>query len=111
MLVDTRTGCCRRRVGPVPRSWSRSLADSTEKRQMKTPALVRALFPSAVFAVVIASATNVSAQASGFAVSRFEPSERGSHWFTNESLDLRGHMKGRAGVVFDGAYRPLAIYN
>ena len=32
----------------------------------------------------------VWAQAQGFALNRFDPSEHGSDWFANESLDLRG---------------------
>ncbi len=51
------------------------------------------------------------AQSSGFAVNRFEPSERGSHWFTLESLDFRGHLRPAVGVVGDYQYRPLAIYD
>lgn len=50
------------------------------------------------------------AQSQGFALDRFEPSERGSDWFTNESLDLRGNQRPSVGVVGDWAYRPLIIY-
>ena len=50
------------------------------------------------------------AQASGFALERFDPAERGSTWFSNESLDLRGDWRAAAGFVFDYAYRPLAAY-
>src|SRR5262245_56817920 len=32
-------------------------------------------------------------QATGFSVIRFEPSERGSDWFSTESLDLRGKFR------------------
>ena len=66
-------------------------------------------------AVVVSSlfldASPAAAQSTGFALSRFEPSERGSEWFALESLDLRGHLRLNAGVVADGAYRPLAIYD
>ena len=51
------------------------------------------------------------AQERGFALNRLDASDRGSDWFTTESLDFRGHLRGAAGVVNDGAYRPLAIYN
>jgi outer membrane protein OmpA-like peptidoglycan-associated protein len=51
------------------------------------------------------------AQSTGFAVDRFDPSERGSEWFANESLDLRGHWRPAAGVILDYAYRPLVLYN
>lgn len=52
-----------------------------------------------------------SAQTAGFALDQFEPSERGSEWFANESLDLRGQLRPAAGIVADYANRPLAIYN
>lgn len=52
-----------------------------------------------------------SAQTSGFRVDRFEPSERGSHWFTADSLDLRGASpRVAAGVVAGYQLRPLAVY-
>lgn len=50
-------------------------------------------------------------QNEGFAVNRFEPSERGSHWFVLESLDFRGTARPALGVVADYQYRPLAIYD
>ncbi|MDB4990935.1 MAG: outer membrane protein [Myxococcaceae bacterium] len=52
-----------------------------------------------------------SAQSSGFALDRFEPSERGSEWFSLDSLDLRGHVRPAIGVVADYAYKPLVIYD
>ena len=50
------------------------------------------------------------AQQQGFALDQFDPSERGSDWFSVESLDLRGNLRPAIGVVMDGAYRPLAIF-
>jgi streptogramin lyase len=41
--------------------------------------------------------------------SRSAPSERGSDWFANESLDLRGHLRPAAGLVLDYSHRPLVI--
>src|SRR5689334_13014887 len=55
------------------------------------------------------SAANAQSQPAGFAVDRYDPSERGSDWFANESLDLRGHLRPSAGVVFDYAYKPLVL--
>src|ERR1035438_5027252 len=55
-------------------------------------------------------AREAHAQAQGFAVDQFEPSERGSDWFSVESLDLRGHLRPAIGVVMDGAYKPLVVY-
>ncbi len=71
----------------------------------------RSLAGALVVATAVSSASTSHAQTNGFALSRFEPSERGSEWFALESLDLRGHARWNAGVVFDGAYRPLAIYD
>jgi OOP family OmpA-OmpF porin len=46
-----------------------------------------------------------------FNLNRFDPSERGSEWFLNDSLDLRGHLRPAVGAVFDYGYKPLVIYN
>ena len=50
------------------------------------------------------------ARASGFALNRFEPSARGSDWFVNDSLDLRGSTNVAAGVVLDYSYKPLVLH-
>ena len=50
-------------------------------------------------------------KAPGFALDRFEPSERGSDWFTAESLDLRGDQRFAAGLVLDYGYKPLVAYD
>ncbi len=47
----------------------------------------------------------------GFALDRYEPSERGSDWFANESLDLRGNGRLALGAVGDYAYKPLVFYD
>jgi outer membrane protein OmpA-like peptidoglycan-associated protein len=47
----------------------------------------------------------------GFAVNRFDPSERGSEWFALESLDLRGEARLAFGVVGDWAHKPLVLYS
>jgi outer membrane protein OmpA-like peptidoglycan-associated protein len=67
---------------------------------------------AAVFGLGVLSTEGVAkAQtATGFAVNKFEPSERGSDWFTNESLDLRGNLRPAFGVIADYQYRPLATY-
>lgn len=46
----------------------------------------------------------------GFAVNKFEPSERGSDWFASESLDYRGHLRPAIGVVGDYSYRSLLVF-
>lgn len=43
-------------------------------------------------------------------MNRYEASERGSEWFANESLDFRGKLRPAFGLVFDGSYRSLVIY-
>jgi outer membrane protein OmpA-like peptidoglycan-associated protein len=49
------------------------------------------------------------ARAEGFELEHFEPSERGSDWFANESLDLRGDARPALGLVLDWAHRPLVV--
>jgi outer membrane protein OmpA-like peptidoglycan-associated protein len=51
------------------------------------------------------------ASAEGFAVNKFEPSERGSEWFAQDSMDFRGQLRPSVGLVGEYAYRSLAIYN
>lgn len=43
------------------------------------------------------------------AVDRLEPSERGSEWLANESLDLRGHLRPSLGYVLTFARRLLVV--
>ena len=73
---------------------------------MKTARWLPAAMMSLAFAGL---ARDAQAQAQGFAVDPFDPSERGSDWFSVESLDLRGSGRPAIGVVMDGAYRPLVI--
>lgn len=63
----------------------------------------------AAFALALLATREAGAQ--GYAINRFEPSERGSEWFANESLDLRGHVRPAIGVVGDYQLRPLATYD
>ncbi|MGH7295325.1 MAG: hypothetical protein ACRELB_10340, partial [Polyangiaceae bacterium] len=75
---------------------------------MKTKSHVAAL---ATLTLLTAAPLDALAQTQGFAVDRFEPSERGSDWMALDSLDLRGHVRPAAGLVAEYAYRPLVIYN
>ncbi len=43
----------------------------------------------------------------GYAASSYEPSERGSDWLANESLDLRGNFRFAIGAVGDYGYRTV----
>ncbi len=63
-----------------------------------------------VFAGALLSPMAAGAQ-EGFALNRYEPAERGSDWFANESLDLRGDLRPALGVVFDYAHEPLMAYD
>ncbi len=49
--------------------------------------------------------------AAGFALDRYEPAERGSDWFSLDSLDLRGGTRPAAGVALDWGKKPLVIYD
>ncbi len=75
---------------------------------------LRARFALRVFTAATAAnatlARPVAAHAqTPFSVERFQPSERGSEWFSTESLDLRGHLRPAVGLVADWAYQPLVI--
>jgi OmpA-OmpF porin, OOP family len=73
--------------------------------------IARALASLGVVFALLLSAPRAEAQNEGFAVNRFEPSERGSHWFALESLDFRGKVRPAIGIVGDYQHRPLAIYD
>ncbi len=62
--------------------------------------------------LIVSLAADASAdEATGFALDRFDPAERGSNWFVLDSLDFRGHNRHAAGDVTEFAYKPLVIYN
>lgn len=61
--------------------------------------------------ITLASSESKAQVREGFALNRFDPSERGSEWFALETLDLRGHARPALGLVLDWAHRPLAIYD
>ena len=62
---------------------------------------------ASLFAATSAHAQTVEP---GFAVNRFEPSERNNEWFANDTLDLRGKFRPSFGLVVDGQYRPIVAY-
>ena len=45
------------------------------------------------------------------ALNRYEPSERGSEWFANESLDFRGSFRPAFGVTGDYGHHPYVLMN
>lgn len=54
---------------------------------------------------------NAFADDEGFAINRFEPAERGSDWFTQDSLNIAGHPRFAAGLTLDWAHKPLVLYD
>jgi outer membrane protein OmpA-like peptidoglycan-associated protein len=75
---------------------------------MATPRSRAALLTA--FCIAAYTAPAFSQQAQGFALNRFEPSERGSEWFVLDSLDLRGEGRVAVGAIGDWAHKPLALY-
>jgi OmpA-OmpF porin, OOP family len=71
---------------------------------------VTAALLASVATLTVAQA-HAQATATGFALDQFSPSERGSEWFSEDSLDLRGDPGAAIGVVGELAIRPLVIYN
>ena len=70
----------------------------------------RQLFSSLAFAATVTASTAAFAQsAPGFAVDRFNPSERGSEWFALDTLDIRGNGRVAIGAVGELALKPLAV--
>lgn len=61
-------------------------------------------------ALSVTAPLQAQSQVDGFALNRFEPSERGSDWFAAESLDFRGHPRFAVGIVQDYAHDPLVFY-
>jgi OmpA-OmpF porin, OOP family len=74
--------------------------------------LRHSLTPTLAVALLSALTTGSAlAQAPGFALNRFEPSERGSDFFAADSLDLRGKLRGAGGLVLDYSHDPLVLYD
>ncbi len=65
----------------------------------------------AVLALTLLFPAAALAQSEGFALNRFDPAERGSDWFSADSLDLRGHGRLLLGVTGDWAEKPLVLYS
>lgn len=65
----------------------------------------------AAAAFLLTLSQTASAQATGFAIDRFEPAERGSQFFVVDNLDMRGKLRPAIGAVVDYGYKPLVIYD
>lgn len=46
----------------------------------------------------------------GYAANHFQPSERGSRWFANDSLEIAGKGRAALGIIGDYSYRSLVNY-
>ena len=77
----------------------------------KAPVQTVALCTVVGAAVTAWSGAARAQNAPGFAVNRFEPSETGSEWFANDSLDLRGDFRPAIGVVGDYSDKPYVLLN
>src|SRR6478609_3430400 len=62
-------------------------------------------------ACVLCLASTARADDEGFAINRFEPAERGSDWFTQDSLNILGHGRLALGLTGDWAHQPLVLYD
>lgn len=72
--------------------------------------IIAFLLSAAVLWVGATHGSTADAQANGFAIDRFDPSERGSDWFVLDSLDFRDKHPS-LGVVGDYGYKPLVFYD
>lgn len=76
-----------------------------------TSRVLRACLVALAPAAVLAFCSSAQAEeADGFSLDRFDPAERGSDWFTLDSLDFRGHKRHAIGATAEVAYKPLVIY-
>ena len=70
------------------------------------------LFACALTGVVATASGEARAQtANGFALNRFEPSEAGSEWFSNDTLDVRGTFRPALRILGDYGYKPYVLLN
>jgi len=81
---------------------------------MKTkPSMKLAVFASALVLVLGfgALAQAQTAAIPNVALNRYEPAERGSEWFANESLDFRGDFRPAFGVIGDYGHGGYTLLN
>ncbi|MDB4998419.1 MAG: Outer rane lipoprotein omp16 precursor [Myxococcaceae bacterium] len=75
---------------------------------LAVPFFLAATFP--LFTSQEAHAQPRTSDATGFLLNRYDPAERGSDWFANESLDFRGKSRLALGLTADWARKPLVLY-
>jgi OOP family OmpA-OmpF porin len=99
---------------PVSRT-SRLETGAKELFMTRPPSSVRRLKTVVFWGAVIVlggAGSSVEAQTTqGFALNRFEPAERGSEWFVEDSLDIRGEVRPAFGLVLDYGYKPYVLLN
>jgi OOP family OmpA-OmpF porin len=101
-------------VSDQPRRRARAGAQLGPRSRAKTGRRALRSCASWAVAILVAGAwSSAAAQttARAFALDRFEPSERGSEWFVEDTLDLRGHLRPALGVVLDYGYKPYVLIN
>ena len=76
----------------------------------RTRALIVGALASATFGWS-ALAQGQTAVIPQMALNRYEPAERGSEWFANESLDFRGAFRPAFGITGDYAHAPYVLLN
>jgi outer membrane protein OmpA-like peptidoglycan-associated protein len=70
------------------------------------------VFATLSTALALSISTPARAQSrTGFAIDRFDPAERGSQFFVNDTLDFRGDLRPAAGATLDYGYKPLVVYD
>ncbi len=57
------------------------------------------------------AAAQTAPTAEGFALNRYEPSESGSEWFANDTLDLRGPFRPSIRALGDYGFKPYVLLN
>ena len=72
---------------------------------------LRVLATVAGVALVGGSGSAQAQTTPGLALDRFEPSETGSEWFVNDTLDIRGMFRPAVGGVADYGYKPYVLLN
>ncbi len=80
-----------------------------------TPPLRRSRLPflglASLTALAAALSSSTASAQTGFLGNRFDPSEKGSDWFENESLDYRTHLRPAFGIVADYSKDPVVVRN
>jgi OOP family OmpA-OmpF porin len=69
------------------------------------------LIAAVTLGTLFATSARAQEQTEGFALNRFDPSERGSEWFVLDTLDFRGRFRASLGVIGDYGFKPLVFYD